>query len=115
MFKVRRPINAQSFVRISISDISVAFLAKMRDAQASVIPVFHDALYSDAGFGVLGRVIERITNQTYEDALQTYLAKPLGLNYTGTTEPASDGLNALAIPGNFTVSSWGQDNHITSS
>ncbi|KAF2187570.1 beta-lactamase/transpeptidase-like protein [Zopfia rhizophila CBS 207.26] len=95
-----------------------AFLAEMRDIKRPVIPAFQTAMYSDAGFGILGRVLERLTNQTYEDALQTHLAEPLGLKFTRATVPPTEGLNALAIPpgeGELQgfLSSWAQDNHIT--
>ncbi|KAF2735114.1 beta-lactamase/transpeptidase-like protein [Polyplosphaeria fusca] len=92
-----------------------AFLQRMRDVKRPVVPVFQTAMYSDAGFGVLGRVIERLTNQSYADALQTHLAVPLGLKSVSTFEPPADGLNALAIPGGDLVSSWGTDNQITAS
>ncbi|KAJ4304649.1 hypothetical protein N0V90_000175 [Kalmusia sp. IMI 367209] len=89
------------------------FLAEMRDLKRPIIPAFQTAVYSDAGFGVLGRVLERLTNQTYEDALQTHLAKPLRLPSTGGKLPVAEGLNALAIPGNSSVTGWGKDNHVT--
>lgn len=85
----------------------------MKDQERPVAPVFTTALYSDAGYAMLGRVLERLTNQSYEDALQTHLAKPLGLESTGSIEPKAEDRNALAIPGNATVSTWGKDNPIT--
>jgi hypothetical protein len=78
-----------------------------------IIPAFQTALYSDAGWGVLGRVIEKLTNSSYDDALQKKLAEPLGLKHTGTIEPTADGLNALALPGSAAESSWGQYNVVT--
>ncbi|MEI9974171.1 MAG: serine hydrolase domain-containing protein [Ignavibacteriota bacterium] len=36
--------------------------------------------YSNYGFTVLGRVMERVTGQTYEDAVRQHLLTPLGLN-----------------------------------
>jgi CubicO group peptidase (beta-lactamase class C family) len=90
----------------------------MKDVKRPVIPVFQTAIYSDAGFGVLGRVLERLTNQTYEEALKTHLSEPLGLKFTGAREPPAEGLNALAIPpgegeSQGLFSSWAQDNQIT--
>lgn len=55
----------------------------MKDLKRPVMPAFQTAMYSDAGFGLLGQVLEKLTNQTYEDALQTYLAEPLSLNSPG--------------------------------
>jgi CubicO group peptidase (beta-lactamase class C family) len=65
-------------------------------------------VYSDNGFALLGRVLERITNQTYEESLASVLSEPLGLNSTSTTLPP-EGSNAFALEGDFAVSSWGQD------
>lgn len=85
----------------------------MRDIKRPVIPAFQTAMYSDAGFGILGRVLERLTNQTYAEALQSVLAHPLGLKSTSSIVPPDEGLNALAIPGNSAESSWGKDNQVT--
>lgn len=81
-------------------------------AKRPVIPPFETALYSDAGFAVLGRVLERLTGLPYNDALQSVLAEPLGLNGTSTFAPPDNGLNALVVPGNASQSSWGFDNQI---
>lgn len=85
----------------------------MRDKQKARVPVFETSLYSDAGFGVLGRVLERMTNQTYNDALRAVLVKNLGLSSSTTVEPKGDGLNALnldiVLDGG---SSWGLDNQV---
>jgi CubicO group peptidase (beta-lactamase class C family) len=40
--------------------------------------------YSNAGFNVLGRVVECVTNSTWDDALRTRLIEPLGLEHTST-------------------------------
>ena len=93
--------------------IILAFLAEMRDLKRPVIPSFQTALYSDSGFGVLGRILERLTNQTYAEALKSVLAVPLGLNGTSSIVMPDKGLNAIAIPGSSAESSWGKDNQIT--
>jgi CubicO group peptidase (beta-lactamase class C family) len=85
----------------------------MRDAKRPVAPVFQTALYSDAGFGILGQVLERLTNQTYAETLQSVLAGPLGLDSTSSIVMPSEGLNAIVMPGDFTVSSWGFDNQLS--
>jgi dipeptidyl aminopeptidase/acylaminoacyl peptidase/CubicO group peptidase (beta-lactamase class C family)/SAM-dependent methyltransferase len=38
--------------------------------------------YCNAGWVILGRLIERVTNTTYEQALRTRLLRPLGLTHT---------------------------------
>ena len=40
--------------------------------------------YSNAGFNVLGRLVECLTAKTWDDALRERLLKPLGLNHTFT-------------------------------
>jgi CubicO group peptidase (beta-lactamase class C family) len=40
--------------------------------------------YSNAGFNVLGRVVECVTESTWDDALRTRLIEPLGLEHTST-------------------------------
>ncbi|MEV6277872.1 serine hydrolase domain-containing protein [Nocardia sp. NPDC051832] len=44
------------------------------------------ASYSQAGFNVLGRVIEKVTGQTYEQAVASIVLEPLGLADTVFTE-----------------------------
>jgi CubicO group peptidase (beta-lactamase class C family) len=93
---------------------SPEYLSIMLNQEQPVTPVFQTSLYADSGFGILGLVLERLTNQTYADAMQTHLAKPLDLSGSGSVEPPAEGLNALALPGNESVSNWGIDNPITS-
>lgn len=86
----------------------------MRDQKRPVIKPWTNALYSDASWAVLGRVLERLTGQPYEDAVQTALATPLGLNGSTALEPSSEGLNAVRIPTTETdPSAWALDNLIT--
>ena len=40
--------------------------------------------YSNAGFNVLGRLVECVTSSTWDDALQSRLLEPLGLDHTAT-------------------------------
>lgn len=85
----------------------------MRDNKRPVAPVYETAIYSDAGFGILGRVLERLTGLSYNDAVQTILAAPLGLNSTSSFKPSGTDFNAIVIPGSLADSSWGFDNQIT--
>ncbi|KKZ64183.1 hypothetical protein EMCG_01531 [[Emmonsia] crescens] len=94
------------------------FLAQMRDAKVPSQPVFQSSLYSDSGFGVLGRVLESMTGLTYNEAIQSVLAKPLGLKITGSIVPPGKDPNAIVIPGKTPVpgesfeTAWGLDNQI---
>lgn len=76
------------------------------------MPAFKDPIYADSGFGILGRVLERMSNSSIDEAIRTILGEPLGLDSTSTIEPESEGLNALIMPGDVTTSSWAFDNQI---
>src|SRR5581483_3241879 len=47
-----------------------------------VAPVGARASYSQAGFNVLGRIIETVTGQPYDRAVATLLFEPLGLTHS---------------------------------
>lgn len=88
------------------------FLATMDKKHPVALP-FRASLYSDAGFALLGVVLQRITGLTYNDAIQAALAAPLGLNSSTTFEPSDHDVNALILPGSPAESSWGFDNQVT--
>ena len=52
--------------------------------------------YCNAGFTVLGRVIEKVTKQTWDDALRERIITPLGLQHT-VTLPEEALLHAAAV------------------
>lgn len=90
------------------------FLTMMRDQKRASQPIFANSLYSDAGFGILGRVLERMTNQSYADALSSILSKPLDLQHSGTFIPKEEDVNGIVIPGvEDALSAWGLDNQVT--
>ena len=49
-----------------------------------VHPVGAAMSYSNAGYAVAGRVVERVTGLTWDDALRTRVLDPLGVTHTGT-------------------------------
>jgi CubicO group peptidase (beta-lactamase class C family) len=59
-------------------DALAAFVAKMVDLK-SLAPAGTRASYSQAGYDLLGRVIEKVTGTTYEQAVASLLLEPLGL------------------------------------
>ncbi|KAJ3525903.1 hypothetical protein NM208_g11436 [Fusarium decemcellulare] len=89
------------------------FLTVMKDKKRPVTLPFQASIYSDAGFAILGVVLQRITGLSYNEAIQSVLAGPLGLNSTTSTEPKDKDVNALILPGSAEESSWGFDNQVT--
>ncbi|RDW75811.1 hypothetical protein BP5796_06632 [Coleophoma crateriformis] len=43
--------------------------------------------YSNAGFSLLGQVLERATNRSFSDIIASSILIPLGMNHTGTSKP----------------------------
>ena len=84
----------------------------MRDSKRPVVPAFQTAIYSDGGFGVLGRVLERLTGLSYNDTLREVLSTSLNLTSSSAVKPPAQGLNAVALPGTIDVSGWGLDNQV---
>ncbi|KAF4466945.1 beta-lactamase 2 [Fusarium albosuccineum] len=69
-----------------------------------VFAPFTTASYSNVGFMLLGLVIQKMTNQTYEDWMQHSILDPIGMNLSFTSKPS----NSLGfIPTNDT--NWGID------
>lgn len=68
-------------------DALAGFVAKMADLQFIGAPGDR-ASYSQAGFNLLGRVLENVTGLTYEQAIASLLFEPLGLtqSFFGTAE-----------------------------
>ena len=89
-----------------------AALEQLRDERSPTTLPWQTPLYSDAGWIVLGHVLERILDKPYDEALQSTLVSLLDLEYTSTVEPPN-GTNSIALPGNAGESSWGIDNQLT--
>lgn len=86
----------------------------MRDRNRPVTLPFGNPLYSDAGWGVLGLILERLSGLSYNDALHTLLGKPLDLNGTSAVLPPNEDLNAVIVPsGAGGETGWGLYNPIT--
>lgn len=81
----------------------------MRDNKRPVVSPFRNAVYSDSGFALLGQVLARLSNQTYEDAVRDILANPLGLNSTTASVPKGTDVNAINRALFTNVTSYGLD------
>lgn len=102
-----------TLVKVYMLTFFQGFLDTARNVKRPVTLPFETALYSDMGWGVLGRVLERLANMTYDEALQAALGEPLGLNHVSSFEPKGNSVNGFVMPGDASRSSWGQDNQIT--
>ncbi|KAJ6447000.1 beta-lactamase [Purpureocillium lavendulum] len=91
------------------------FLKLMRNEKRPTMPPFQRPLYSDGGWAILGRVLERLTKLPLNDALQKTLSKPLGLDYTAYMKPPKNHSNTIVLPGDLSKSSWGYDNQVIAS
>lgn len=86
----------------------------MRDHTRPTTLPFGNPLYSDASWGVLGVVLERLSGLPYNDALHELLGKPLNLKSTSSIVPRDEDLNAVILPAISTdIATWGLDNPIS--
>ena len=89
------------------------FFNTMRSRRPVAAP-FYTAIYSDAGYSLLGYVLSRLAGASYGSALDQLLATPLGLRHTAVDLPRGGHVNGLAIPGARGVeTSWGYDNEVS--
>jgi CubicO group peptidase (beta-lactamase class C family) len=88
----------------------------MRDDKRPVISPFRNAVYSDAGYSVLGQVVARLAGkETYSEAIRDILFEPLGLDNMSTKAPKGSGLNAIDRSIIDKNSSWGLDLEVVAS
>lgn len=62
-------------------DALAAYVAKMAES-ALIAPPGTRASYSQIGYNLAGRIIEKVTGQTYEQAVASLLFEPLGLSHS---------------------------------
>ena len=71
--------------RVINEDFEFSFekqLENTRNREAEFAPSGRKAYYSDLNFGLLGKVIEKISDQPIDEVYQNHIIKPLGLNKT---------------------------------
>ncbi|KAF4452189.1 Penicillin-binding protein 4 [Fusarium austroafricanum] len=83
-----------------------SFLKYMRDTQVPTMGPWRSALYSDAGYGVLTLLLERLTGQEYKDAVKDILFEPLGMDSSTAGVPTGKDVDAVNRTG---LGAWGQD------
>ncbi|KAJ5461991.1 uncharacterized protein N7458_003543 [Penicillium daleae] len=92
------------------------FLTFMRDDKRPVISPFRNAVYSDAGYSVLGQVLARLAGKkTYSEAIHQVLFEPLGLHNMSTKAPTGADLNAINRSIIDKSSAWGIDIEVVAS
>ncbi|KAH7408826.1 beta-lactamase/transpeptidase-like protein [Phaeosphaeria sp. MPI-PUGE-AT-0046c] len=64
-------------------------------------------LYSNAGYAILGYVLESITGKSFEQVLEHSLVGPLGLSHTSASKPNESHVGAIKY--NESFSSWNLD------
>ncbi|MGC0418021.1 serine hydrolase domain-containing protein [Embleya sp. AB8] len=62
-------------------DALTEYVAKMAESE-SIAPPGARASYSQMGYNLAGRIIEKVTGLTYEQAITSLLFEPLGLSHT---------------------------------
>ncbi len=88
----------------------------MRDDKRPVISPFRNAVYSDAGYSILGQVLARLAGKkTYTEAIHDVLFEPLGLHSMSTKVPTGSGLNAINRTTVDVNSAWGVDIEVVAS
>ncbi|VUC27701.1 unnamed protein product [Clonostachys rosea] len=73
-----------------------SYIDFLRDEKRPTMAAHRNALYSDAGYSLLGHLLGRITGQSYPEAIQKVLFDRLGLN-SSTAFPPIPGPNVNAM------------------
>uniref|UniRef100_A0A8H7KD55 Beta-lactamase-related domain-containing protein n=1 Tax=Bionectria ochroleuca TaxID=29856 RepID=A0A8H7KD55_BIOOC len=93
-----------------------SYVAFLRDEKRPTMAAYRNALYSDAGYSLLGHVLGRITGQSYPEAIQKVLFDRLGLNSSTAFPPApGPDVNAMNRTLVANTSSFNIDSPITAS
>ncbi|CAI6090795.1 unnamed protein product [Clonostachys chloroleuca] len=91
-----------------------SYVAFLRDEKRPTMAAYRNALYSDAGYSLLGHVLGRITGQSYPEAIQKVLFDRLGLNSSTAFPPApGPDVNAMNRTLVANTSSFNVDGPIT--
>ena len=59
-------------------------------ARHPILPPFTTPVYSNAGFSILGYVVEQLNGQSYEVAVDRSILKPLEMTHSSVTKPSND-------------------------
>jgi CubicO group peptidase (beta-lactamase class C family) len=67
------------FLDTGPGDDAIAKYVEAMAEQTQLVPLGNHWSYNNAGFGVLGRIIEVVTGESYEKVLKSQLLEPLGM------------------------------------
>ena len=56
-------------------------------------------MYSNAGFTILGYVVEKLAGQSYEAAVDRSILRPLGLTHSSVPKPSNDTQGIIPMGG----------------
>jgi CubicO group peptidase (beta-lactamase class C family) len=104
--------GALDFLIASVNNTSPStldFLTFLRDGKVPTMAPGTRPSYSDAGYAVLGHVLERISGMSYQDAIRDILNTPLGLETLTATPPNGTDLDAIDRRPLAADSAWGVD------
>jgi CubicO group peptidase (beta-lactamase class C family) len=63
------------------NDALERYVAKMAEME-QIVPLGTRVSYSQAGYNLIGRIIEKVTGQTFEQAIASLVFEPLGLSHS---------------------------------
>ncbi|KAM0425800.1 hypothetical protein ACHAPT_009051 [Fusarium lateritium] len=85
------------------------FLKHMRDVKRPVMSPYHNALYSDGGYSLLGLVLARMVGKPYGEAIKEVLFEPLGLDHMSSGAPNGSDLDVIDRSRITNTSTWGRN------
>jgi CubicO group peptidase (beta-lactamase class C family) len=86
------------FMRADFGDVPVAAMAATVGLEPLAFPPGEKQMYSNGGYVVLGRLIERASGRSYSDYIAEHIFRPAGMVASGFVR-AGDRLDEIAIPG----------------
>ena len=90
------PCSNSSIIILTGCDLSYKDIYKNLASLELMYPPGQQPVYSNLGFALLGRVVEKITNDTWEHSIKKMVFDPLGMTTSGNTFTPDD-IKKLAL------------------
>ena len=84
------------FLTFWVSDQELDFLQGMNQRHPVYAP-FTTPVYSNAAYEILGYVVESVTGQPYEAAVQNLIFDPLGLDHSSVLTPRNASVGVIPV------------------